>query len=351
MNTIPGVTAITNVVSNTPKGNATAIGCFIGGADSGVVGIVYSFTTYTQAVSTIGSTTVNGKLIQMISQAFLNGANTVKAMIASVSGQPVDIEYQNALNILLKEYGIDYVVIEGTSSTAAGYLKTYCQNSVVENKPQRGYIGMDNGTTIGAYVTRANSIANDRIFLVGPNFKDNNGILMNGGVTAATVAAGCEAIQDPAKPRTRLILQGVSDIETKLLTSDYDILHNGGVLTTRNENGDVGIMRYLTTYIGSSGITEGTIAQERDYVQKNLVSKLTQEFKGSKMTTNTLKQIESSVLGKLREWQAQEIVNPDKVIACTAIQDPNDPSKANVDVQYWAVFPLNFISLTLTLNI
>jgi hypothetical protein len=351
MSTIPGVTATTQVVNNNPKGNASAVGAFVGASDQGNLMYVYEFTTYTQASSALGTSTTNGSLITMIGQAFLNGANRVIAVTASTSGAVTPLGYSQALDLLLKEDNIDYVVIEGTDATSQGYLKTHVQNAVAEGKYRRGYCGKANGTSIGTYASSAGTLASDRVFLVGPNYLDNTGAPMSGGVTAATYAALAESEPDPAKPRTGMIAQGVSGIETKLLSSDYDILHNGGVATTKSIGGETGIMRYLTTYTGTSGIKEGTIALERDYVANHLKSKLEAEFRRSKVTGNTLKQIEASILGQLKGWQKQEIVNPDQKISATAIIDDIDPSKVNVDVQYWAVYPLNFIALTLTLNI
>jgi hypothetical protein len=351
MSTIPGVYASTTVVANTPRGVAPAVGCLIGAADGGRVMIPYTFTTYTQAVSTLGSTTAYGNLIKMISYNFLNGASSVKAIVAAATGAASDLAYQQALAVALKEDGIDYVVIEGTSATALGYLKTHLQASVTENKPRRGYAGQANSAAISTYVSTAGTLANDRQFLVGPNFLDNTGVALSGGVTAAAVAAACEGISDPAVPRTGLPIAGVSGIETKLLTSDYDTLHGGGVLTTKSKDGDNGIMRYLTTYTGTTGIKEGTIALERDYVQNKLVNGVTPEFRQSKMTSKTMAQIKASIYSKMRDLQTKEIVNPDYPVQVIVTQDTVDLSKANAEVSYYSVYPLNFIELKLILNI
>lgn len=349
--TIPGVQATTTVVSNTPKGNATSVGCFIGGADGGQIQNVYNFSTYTDAVSAFGSTTANGQLIKMISAAFLNGANTVIAVVAAVSGVPSDLAYSQALDLVLKEDNIDYVVIESTSSTAQGYLKTHLQSCLTEYKFRRGYCGMANGTTVAQYVSRAQTLAYDRLFLTGPNYLDNTGVVMSGGVTAATNASLAELDSDPAKPRTGAVAQGVSGVELKMLNSDYDSLHNAGVFTTRAKNGDVGILRYLTSYVGTSNIQEGTIALERDYVANNLTNHLTTQFRQTKLTKKTVAQVQAAIVSDLTDWQKKEIINPDKSIVVNVSQDSTNPSKINADVGYWAIYPLNFIQLNLTLNI
>lgn len=353
MSTIPGVVVSTTVINNTPKGSSTTTGAFVGAADQSLVGVLvpYTFSTYSDAVSALGATTTNGKLIQMISGAFANGASKVVAVVVAVTGAGTDLGYQQALNKLLVEDGIDYVVVEDTGSTVAGYLKTHLQSAVSEGRFRRGYCGLPTGSAVATYVSRAQAMAYDRIFVVGPNYLDVNGVEMAGGVSAAIAGAAAEALSDPALPRTGLIVNNVSGIALKLLVSEYDQLHNAGVLTTKSKNGDIGIMRYLTTYVGSTNIQEGTIALQRDYVQNGLKALLESKFKQAKVVAKTLTSVQSTVLSYLKGLQDSEIVNPDFSIACNVQQDTYDKSKILVDASYFAIYPLNFIQISLKLNI
>jgi phage tail sheath gpL-like len=203
------------------------------------------------------------------------------------------------------------------------------------------------------FTTRSAAIANGRIFVVGPNLLDSSGAVSPGGVTAAAAAMVAENEPDPAKPVSSVAIQGFIGVEKVFLNSEYDTLHNGGVFTTTARDGNISIMRYLTTYISAAGtdVKEGTHAKTRDFVMNKMKTSLENKFRRSKVTNATLKQIENEIKGMIVLWKSQEIVNPDKASSVSATISETDPSKVDVNVSYFAVYPLNFINININLNL
>lgn len=354
MSTIPGVTVSTTVVNRNPVGTSGARVAIIGSSDQAVgvsVATPFEFTTYTQAASALGSTTTNGKMIDMIAQAFNNGAATVIGVVASATGAASDAEYQAALDVLKGYQNIDAIVVESTDLTVATKLETHVDFMATESVFRRGYVGLPSGSAVSDYVTRAEALQNDRMFVCGPNFKDSTGAEVEGGVTAAAMALIAESEADPARPISSAAVKGFNGIYLTVFNADYDTLHNGGVYTAQDRDVD-SVMRYLTSVsTGTNVIKEGTISKIRDYVMTNLKSTLEREFKRRKLTTATIKEIKARTLSKFTEWQSQEIVSPDNSVTVVVEQDAVDTTKVNVNVSYYPVKPLNFIDISLTLNL
>ena len=356
MTTIPGVTARTTVTTQRPIGTSGKKLALIGGADQALIGVLtpFEFISYSQAASALAETTVNGKLIEMVYYAFLNGAESVIAVVASASATPIASEYEDALDSLLLVIGLDAVVVEDTSSEVALLLESHVDQATNDDNYRRGYCGLPEGSvTTAVFTARAAELANGRAFVVGPNLLDSNGVVVPGGITASAAAMVAENEPDPAKPVTGVAIQGFTGVEKIFLNSEYDELHNGGVFTTTARNGNLSIMRYLTTYISASGtdVKEGTHAKTRDFVMNKIKASLETKFRRAKVTGSTLKQIENEVKGMMILWKGQEIVNPDQPTSVSAQIDETDPSKVNLEVSYFAIYPLNFIDINISLNL
>jgi hypothetical protein len=356
MPTIPGVSATTTVTTERPIGTSGKKLAMVGGADQSLIGVAtpFEFTSYSQAASALSETTVNGRLIDMIFYAFQNGAETVVACVASASATPVSTEYEDALAALLLTDGLDAVVVEDTSEAVALLLETHVNSAVADDKYRRGYCGLPTGSiTTTPFTTRAAAIDNGRIFVVGPNLLDSAGVVVPGGITAAAAAMVAENEPDPAKPVSSVSIQGFTGVEKVFLNSEYDTLHNGGVFTTTARNGNISIMRYLTSYISAAGadVKEGTHAKTRDFVMTKMKTSLENKFRRAKVTNATLKQIENEIKGMIVLWKGQEIVNPDKSSSVSATINSTDPSRVDVNVSYYAVYPMNFINISINLNL
>lgn len=354
MTTIPGVTVSTEVINRNPKGDSEAILCLIGSAQQataiGGISTPYAFTTYTQAASALGTITTNGILLDMVYQAFNNGASTVVAVVASVTGAGNATEYQNALNSIRTYDGIDAVVVEDTTEAIALLVETHCDFVATNNRFRRGYVGLPAGSSVANYVSRAAAINNDRMFVVGPNFKNSStGVELSGAITATLGAIVSESETDPARPVTGKSIRGVGNLYLELLDSDYDTLHNGGVFTM-TDRGEASIMRYLTSAAtGTDIVKEGTISKVRDYVMDTMKSTLESEFRRSKNTLTTRNQIQARVRSLFSNWQSKAIISPDNATTVVVEQDVVDKTKINVSASYYAVYPLNFIDINLTL--
>lgn len=344
----------TEVVNRNPKGTNGVNIALIGGADQAVgvtVGVPFTFTTYTQAVSALGATTSNGSLIEMIYAAFLNGAQDVTAVVAAVTGAPSALAYQQSLATLRSYPDIDVVVVEATDATVAGYVETHVDFMATESQFVRGYVGLPTGSSLAAYTARAATINNDRVFVCGPNFKDVDGNEVAGGITAAALAVVAEKEADPALPVNSSAVQGFYGIYLNVFDSDYDTLHNGGVFTATDRGADQ-IMRYLTSAAsGTNVIKEGTISKIRDFVAENMKSTLESEFRRRKLTTSTVSEIKARIISLLSGWKTNEIVSADNSTTVVVTRDTVDLTKVIVNVSYYPVYPLNFIDLKLTLNL
>jgi hypothetical protein len=353
MSTIPGVSVTTQVVTRNPIGTSDKIICLIGAAEqASAIGGVFQpflFTTYNQAASAIGTSTTNGELINMIYNAFNNGAKQVLAVVASVTGSGSEAEYQSALDSIKTYDNLQAVVVEDTSEAVALDLETHIADVALDNRFRRGYVGLPSGSLVADFVSRAQALNNNSMFVVGPNFKNSSNVEQEGGVVAAAAAIVAEKETDPAKPITGSAIDGFNGLALQLVDADYDTLHNGGVYTT-SDRGNDRVMRYLTTESsGTNIITEGTISKVKDFVASRLKAILESEFNRSKLTNSVVKQIQSRTLLQLTTWQAKEIVSPDAEVTAVATKDGTDPSKVNLAVTYSAVYPLNFIDLTITL--
>jgi len=354
MNTLPGVRITTEVISANPKGNSPNIVALVGAsekADMSGVAQPYKFDTYSDAASALGTSTTNGRLIDMVKSAFDNNASEVVVSVASITGSGSPAEYVIALEALRSRDDLSAIAVEDTTAPVATSTEVVIDFMANEYKYIRGYVGLPTSSNIAAYTDRASLLDNDRMFVSGPNYKDIDGNELPGGITSAINAMIAENEIDPAQPITYTPAQGVDGIGLTLFNADYDTLHNGGVYTTQQKNTVTRVARYLTTATGTDEIREGTISKSRDFVAISLKNLLEGRFVGQKLVDSTIADMDAEVNKRMKELQDEAIVSPDQDFSVIVKKTPNTNDSVDVIVNYYAVYPLNSINLNLTINI
>jgi phage tail sheath gpL-like len=317
----------------------------IGQAGSGTDNKLVDVFSLSQAKSDFTS----GNIVSLLETCFNNRVKRVAAVkianILSTDTQvDIDAKYQAALDAILAEPQIDYVVLDTNVSSTVGIAKTHCENATAENRPRKAVSWGD--------ATLAGNQNNGRAWVVDSNLIDTEGVDVNGMHGAAAVASVISLETDPALPVHGLRLRGFGGLKTKKTVAEMDTLANGGVIPLEQVGGDVVIYRGVTSYTkDSSGAADTTYSDITtmeiiDTVVPGVQRYLQSKYKRSKNTDGVRDQIESDVKTVLLEYEGLEYiedVEDSSNISATAVT--GEPKKTRVDYNFNVVNPLEEIQI------
>lgn len=223
------------------------------GNSTGVVGLaavcsesskdeMYTITSYTGAVSLLGSGTNGAELCRVL---FENGAGIIK--VCPVSSADTD-GYGAALDGLMGQEDITVMVTDSVSGDVHGLMR----DKILAGQESTKYrIGVCEGTgNVQALAAAAKNINCERIILTVPCAGGTP------GATAAAVAAAIVTLRDPAVPLNGAVLKGVSVEE--YTDGDVTQLIQGGVTPVRLTSGETAVVRGITTRTMTAGEADAT---------------------------------------------------------------------------------------------
>jgi phage tail sheath gpL-like len=290
----------------------------------------------------------SGNIVDLLETCFKNRAKRIAGVKITVTGSelPADLDakYQAALDAILAESQIDYIVIDNNVSSIVNIGKTHCENATAENRPRKLVIW--GGTT---EATNANS---GRVWIVDNNLIDSEGVDVNGMHGAAAIASVISLETDPALPVHGLRLKGFGGVKAKKTIAEMDTLANGGVIPLEQVGGDVVIYRGVTSYTKDSTsaadntYSDITTMEIIDTVVPGVQRFLQNKYKRSKNTDGVRKDIEIDVKTVLLVYEGLEYiedVEESSNISATAVV--GEPKKTRVDYNFDVVNALEEIQI------
>jgi len=333
----PGVYSVYDA-SSLVRGRGVKQVALIAMTENGDGKTVYPWYTYAQAVETLGEKNEMAELVRLL---FLNGA-------AAVFGIPVSEAEQYADAIAAAEdlENIGVLVCDSTELTVQQAVRDSVEASGEARRERIAVLGGGSGETVAELCVRAQGLNSARVVLAAPGAVDENGNAVGAARCAAAVAGAIAGESDPAVPLGGAILSGLSGLELRYADSEIDALVRGGVTALENVNGEISVVRGITTKT-KSGEAEDTSWRELttilivDEVIPGIRNALRSRFQRAKNTAQSRNAIRSQVILELENRVNKEIITGYKDVAVTAMED--DPTVCLVEFSFTVAHGLNQI--------
>jgi len=337
----PGVYSDFDASSVTARGAGAKIVGIIGvsTATSGL----YTVTAYGDGATAFGEDSQLAKLLRL---AFLNGAGTVLAYPVAIDDVA---SYSVALESLLAEKRAKILVLGSALET----VQILARDKVEAASRQKGecicLVGMENPTA-EELVTRGEILNHPRMVLVGADVYERSGQNPVGGFMGAAALAGVLAVQtDPALPLNYQRLLGLDGVTIQPTDAQVDLLVCGGVTVLEISDGQVRIIRGITTCSKKAGIADMTYRELNtiliiDHVIPAVRQSLQAKFSSAKNNEATRSAINSQVVVELEHAVAREIINGYEGLSVRASEE--DPTVCLVEFGMSVTHGLNRIYLT-----
>ena len=193
----PGVYSVYDASGVTTAGRAPKVIGVAALAVKGTAGTVVTLTRYSAGVEAFGEDAAAAPgMSTLLKLLFQNGASTVEAVRVDEAGDTA--AYQAAF-AALADREVQVMVCDSSDLAVQKALKAAVEAASGARKERIGVIG-GSGDTAAELVTRAAAINSERMVLVGPDLKDENGTELPGVFAAAAVAGAIAAGTDPALP-------------------------------------------------------------------------------------------------------------------------------------------------------
>ncbi len=248
---------------------------------------------------------------------------------------------------------VNVVVPLSNSATVQQYLSRFLTTqSSVRNKGEAiGFIGPNQYATPNQISALAQSIANERIILVG-NPVAGVSINVNGTgieyavsgefIAAALAGLNVNPANDVAQSLVNQNVVGFTRLLQKFDDATMDNMSSVGVTPLLENNGALLVRDYLTTDPTSILTSEPTATTVTDYVRQTFRAGLKQ-FIGRKFLPTLTGDIMATCNSILRGLVSNQIVQAYNTPIVT--QDQTDPTVADVTVEFMPIFTLKYISV------
>ena len=333
----PGVYSVYDA-SSLVRGKGVKQTALIALADMGDGRKVYPWYTYAQAVETLGETNEMAELARLL---FLNGA-------AAVFGIPVSEaeQYVDALAAAEVLENIGMLVCDSTDLTVQQAVRDSVEDSSEARRERIAVLPGGSEETVSELCIRAQSLNSPRVVLVAPGAVDENGDAVGAAHCAAAVAGAIAGEGDPAVPLGGAVLNGLSGLNLRYADSEIDTLVRGGVTVLESVNGEISVVRGITTKT-KSGEAEDASWRELttilivDEVIPGIRNALRSRFQRTKNTVQSRNAIRSQVILELENRMNREIIVGYKDVSVTAMEE--DPTVCLVEFSFTVAHGLNQI--------
>ena len=307
-------------------------------------GVPITVTSYEAAVSAFGSQEGKQDMAELIRVALLNGAAAVVAVpVADEEG------YEAAFDTLGGVENIRVMLCDSTQLAVQQALRDSVLSASAARRERIAVVGGAAGEEVSALVERAKGLNCERIVLVAPSSVDGEDAAVDGLSTAAAVAGAIASQSDPAIPLGGAELLGLKGLSQQYSDNDIDLLVRGGVTPVESVNGQVSVVRGITTRT-SSGEVEDTTWRELstilivDDVIPTLRDSLRSKFRRAKNTAQSRGAIRSQVVLELENKMSREIITGYDQVTVSAHSE--DPTVCVVEFTFTVAHGLNQIWLT-----
>lgn len=307
-------------------------------------GVPITVTSYEAAVSTFGSQEGKQDMAELIRVALLNGAAAVVAVpVADEEG------YEAAFEALGSVENIRVMLCDSTQLAVQQALRDSVLSASAARRERIAVVGGAAGEEVTALVERAKGLNCERVVLVAPSSVDGEDAAVDGLSTAAAVAGAIASQSDPAIPLGGAELLGLKGLSQQYSDNDIDLLVRGGVTPVESVNGQVSVVRGITTRT-SSGEVEDTTWRELstilivDDVIPTLRDSLRSKFRRAKNTAQSRGAIRTQVVLELENKMSREIITGYDQVTVSAHSE--DPTVCVVEFTFTVAHGLNQIWLT-----
>jgi len=303
--------------------------------------------------------------IQFMSQNGVQLFGVIQVPVVPGTNQASDQDYINAIASLAtalpgSSSKANVIVPLSTSPTVQQYLSRFLTSqATIRNKGEAiGFIGYDQFATPASMRQSARSIANKRIIAIGTPLSGVNITNPSTGVTveypvsgefiaAAMAGLNCNPANDVATTLTFQNLVGFTRLFIKYDDPTMDLMAADGLTCILDNNGSLKIRHYKSTDPSNPLTSEPTSTTISDYVAQVFRSDLNQ-FIGRKMLDSLTTDIQVVCNARLKSLVDQQIIAGYKSLS--VVQDPVDPTQADVTVTYQPLFSLLYVSVVFTVN-
>ena len=251
----PGVYSVYDASSVTSAGRAAKRIGVAALAVKGTANAVVTLTGYSTGVDVFGEDETGAPgMSTLLKLLFANGASAVYAVR---TGEAADLEAYQAAFAALESYDVQVMVCDSSEVNIQKALKTAVETASAARGERIGVIG-GSGDTAAQLVTRAAAVNSERMVLVGPDMKDENGTELPGVFAAAAVAGAIACGSDPAMPLNGAELYGIGGLQSVYSDNDIDLLVQGGVTPLEDVGGVVSPVRGITTRTKTGSAADAT---------------------------------------------------------------------------------------------
>lgn len=231
--------------------------------------------------------------------------------------------------------------------------------ATIRNKGEAiGFVGYDQFATPAVMRANARALNNKRMMAIGNPLAGINITAAATGVTteypvsgefmaAAMAGLNCNPANDVATSLTNQNLVGFSRLFIKYDDPTMDLMAADGLIDLLDNNGSLQIRHYKSTDPSNPLTSEPTSTTISDYVAQVFRSDLKQ-FIGRKLLDSLVTDIQVVCNARLKSLVDQQIIAGYKSLS--VVQDPEDPTQADVTVTYQPLFSLLYVSVVFTVN-
>lgn len=333
--------------------------------------------------NTTGCLTVAGSI------ALENGAPAVICVQASGSATaPTAAMYRDAIDKLRKKSNIEEVVCIFPSGSLTPvtirddvqtYLFQHTQLMGIKGRWRGMFYGVGspyyNPTTMGStdtigdsatavsYIGKAVAYGHEDVVVVAPSYawrydSGNTRVELDGSYVSCAIGGLRSAQPLRSTPLTGATITGFTIEEEKWDMFQMDSLGANGVCVVENVSGVNTIRDAITTDGTSADTQEQSVIGQKRLVERTLETKLFETYtnKGKTINPSTVRDVEAtvrSILNSLRQsgeiygYGVKDDPNTGET-KITAIQDTSEPRRINVTASVKYLYPLKYISVTVS---
>ena len=302
----------------------------------GTANEVVTLSSYAEGVNAFGEDAegVTG-MAALLAALYRNGAAVVKAVKVSAATAG---GYEAAFAALEKEKA-EVIVCDSTGADIHAKLRASVEKASGAQSERIGVVAGGAGETAAKLVEHAGKLNSERMVLTAP------GDVCTAAAAAAVIAGG----SDPSVPVNGAVLKGFSSLGASSDDTQIDTLVTGGVTPLEMVNGEVSIVRGITTRTMTGGAADKTWRELTtvmivDDVIPSLRDSLRARFVRSKNTAQTRAAIRSQVIVELENKRAAEIIDSFGEVSVKAME--NDQTVCLVEFSFAVAHGLNRIYLS-----
>lgn len=235
-------------------------------AGTATAGTLYTVNSVSDAVTLFGPA---ASITAVLTEVLKRGGAPVIAAASKKGTAPLITDRQGVWDNMSSDKTIRIRLTDSTVQSELAALATSCQDAELVQNKQFCIVGMAGGTTKANLITAAGAIASKRAVLVAPAVYNENGVVINGSLAAAAVAAEVAKNADPANDVDLWTIPYLTGIEKDTLgyplfrekvsggtaTNDFEDLLQGGVSPLMPSDSPGGVM---TSHLRTTYTTDGS---------------------------------------------------------------------------------------------